>query len=122
MSRPIKIVAGGTETDGVLNDTATASLVYDALPITGRVNWWGDEIYFPVSITTGLEDGQETVDLGDIAYWPEGPALCLFMGRTPVSGGSEIRPASAVNVIGKMTDPKTLLGKVKSGERIVIRK
>ena len=122
MPTQIKITAGGIETEGILNDAKTATLICNALPITGRVNWWGEEIYFMISVRTGLEDGKETVSLGDIAYWPEGPALCLFLGKTPVSKGNEIRPASAVNVIGKLADVKVLPGKVRQGEKITIRK
>ena len=120
--RPIKITAGNIETEGVLNDTKAATIVYNALPITGKVNWWGEEIYFMISVKTGPENGKETVNLGDIAYWPEGPALCLFLGKTPISNGNEIRPASAVNIIGKVSDIKALLGKVRQGEKITIRR
>ena len=68
------------------------------------------------------EDGKEKVALGDIAYWPEGPALCIFLGKTPISRGNEIRPASAVNIIGKIKDVNTLLKKVKDGDEITLKK
>jgi hypothetical protein len=116
------IAAGDIETDGELNDSRTATLIYDALPITGKVNWWGEEIYFMISVRTAIENGKETVSLGDIAYWPEGPALCLFLGKTPVSKGNEIRPASTVNVIGRVNDVKALLGKVRQGDKITVRR
>jgi hypothetical protein len=122
MPKRIRITSGNIETTGTLNDTKTAALIYEALPITSTVSWWGDEIYFTVPVKTGLEDGKETVNLGDIAYWPEGPAMCLFLGKTPISKGNEIRPASAVNVVGKLTDIKALVGKVKQGEKITIRR
>lgn len=122
MPRQIKINAGNIETEGVLNDTQTATLIYDTLPITGKVNWWGEAVYFMISVSTGIENGKKTVSLGDIAYWPEGPALCLFLGKTPISKGKEIKPASAVNVIGRVADVKALLGKVRQGEKITIRK
>ena len=120
--RPIKIAAGDIETDGVLNDSRTATLIYDALPITGKVNWWGEEIYFMIPARTGIENGKETVSLGDIAYWPEGPALCLFLGKTPISRGSEIKPASAVNIIGRVSNVKALLSKVRQGQKITVRR
>ena len=122
MNRQIKIVAGSIEAGGWLNETHTARMVFDALPITSEANMWGDEIYFYISLQTGLENGKETVSLGDIAYWPEGPALCIFLGKTPISRGNEIRPASAVNIIGKITDIKSLLGKVKDSEKITLRR
>jgi uncharacterized protein len=122
MSKEIKIAVGGIEADATLNDTKTAKMVFDALPITSEANIWGDEIYFIVSLKTGLENGKETVALGDIAYWPPGPALCIFLGKTPVSRGNEIRPASAVNVIGKIKDINTLRRKVEDGEKITLKK
>ncbi|MCX6003286.1 MAG: cyclophilin-like fold protein [Chloroflexi bacterium] len=122
MNRQIKIVVGGIEVEGWLNKSDTARMVFDALPITSEANLWGDEIYFYVSLQTALEDGKETVALGDIAYWTEGPALCIFLGKTPISRGNEIRPASAVNIIGKISGIKSLLGKVKDGSKITVRR
>jgi hypothetical protein len=122
MDKAIKIVVGGIEADATFNDTKTAQMVFDTLPITSKANLWGDEIYFYVSLETELEDRKETVALGDIAYWPEGPALCIFLGKTPISRGNEIRPASAVNVIGKIKDVTKLFKKVKGGEKIMLRR
>ena len=42
------------------------------------------------------------VDVGDLAYWPPGRAFCIFFGPTPVSRGTACRPASPVNVVGKI--------------------
>ncbi len=89
MNKDVKIVVGDIEADATLNDTRTAKLIFDNLPITSEANIWGDEIYFYVSLKTGIEDGKETVALGDIACWPEGPALCIFPGKTPISRGNE---------------------------------
>jgi hypothetical protein len=69
-----------------------------------------------------LRIGKKQWLLGDIAYWPEGPALCIFLGKTPISRGNEIRPASAVNVIGKIKDVTKLFKKVKDGEKIMLRR
>ena len=122
MSKEFKIVVGGIEAEAVLNDTQTAQLVYDALPITGEASLWGDEIYFDVNLEAAEENGKETVALGDIALWLAGPALCIFLGRTPVSRGNEIRPASTVNIIGKIKDVSTLYRKVKAGQKITFRR
>ena len=113
--RKIIITAGDLLVNATLNETATADLVWDALPITGSGTIWGDEIYFRTDIVVGAENGQEIVDMGALAYWPPGQALCLFFGPTPMSVGEEIRPASAVNVIGKIEGDPTLLKVVTSG-------
>ena len=122
MSKEFKIVVGGIEAEATLNDTRTAQMVYDALPITGKANLWGDEIYFDVNLEAEEENGKETVALGDIALWLAGPALCIFLGKTPISRGDEIRPASTVNIIGKIKDVSVLYRKVKAGEKITFRK
>ena len=122
MSTDIKIIVGGIEVDGWLNETDTASKVLDAMPITGKVNLWGDEIYFAIPVDTGPEDAGETVSVGDIAYWPQGSAICIFLGKTPISRGDEVRPISPVNIIGGIEGVEKLLGKVKQGEEIIIRR
>ena len=120
MGREIKITVGELEVKAWLNETNTATKLLDILPISSRVNLWGEEIYFPIPLDTGLENEKEIVALGDIAYWPQGKALCIFFGKTPVSRGEEIRPASPVNVIGRIEGEPKLLGKVKQGEKITI--
>jgi len=109
MPTPITIQAGEVELAGELNDTDTARQIAEALPIEARANTWGDEIYFEIPVDAPLENGQEVVEVGDLGYWPPGRAFCLFFGPTPMSRGDEVRPASPVNVVGKMFgDPKVL--------------
>ena len=122
MRTEIRITAGGLETDGWLNETDTAGKVAEILPITGTVNLWGDEIYFSIPVETGLENARETVSIGDIAYWPEGKAMCIFLGKTPISRGDEVRPLSAVNVIGGIEGVEGLVGRVKQGDKITVRR
>lgn len=120
MSRNIRITAGLVEMDAVLNDTDTAQAVWNALPITAAANTWGDEIYFGIPVNADLEQGQEVVDLGDLGYWPPGRAFCIFFGPTPASRGDEIRPASAVTVIGRVSGNATLFKQVRAGTTITI--
>ncbi len=122
MKRKIKIIAGKLELEAWLNDTKTAARVFEALPITSTVNTWGDEIYFTIPVDTAPEAARELVSLGDIAYWPPGKAMCIFFGKTPISKGDEIRPASPVNIIGRVEGDLKTLKKVKDGEEIIIRK
>ena len=102
MKREIKIKVRDMEVKAWLNETDTATKVFEILPVTSSVDIWGDEIYFSIPVEAGLGDTRETVDLGDIAYWPQGNALCLFFGMTPVSGVDEIRPVSPVNIIRRI--------------------
>ena len=120
--RRIRIRAGDVEVTAVLGSTATADLVWESLPLEASGSIWGDEIYFSTSIVAAEEDSREVVDIGDLAYWPPGKALCLFFGPTPASRGDEIRPASAVNVFGKIESDPTILKKVSPGSRVVVEK
>ena len=122
MKRKIKITVGKLELEAWLNETKTAAKVFEALPITSTVNTWGDEIYFTIPVDAKSEDAKELVNLGDIGYWPPGKAMCIFFGKTPISRGDEIRPASPVNIIGKVEGDYKLLRKVKEGEEIIIRR
>jgi len=87
-----------------LKNTPTAQKILAILPIEGSVNVWGEEIYFDIPLNADLEaDAREKVEVGDLGYWPAGPAFCIFFGPTPMSNEGEIRPASAVNIIGRVT-------------------
>ncbi len=118
MAKKIRIEAGGVNAEAELNDTETARLIWDALPVEARANTWGDEVYFDFPVTTGLENAVEVVEIGDLGYWPQGPAFCIFFGPTPMSKGDEIRPASAVNVVGKVLGDATVFRAVSGGETV----
>jgi hypothetical protein len=120
MGKKIRITAGTIEAEAELNDTRTAQATWEALPIKGRVNLWGDEIYFSIPLKLKLEAGQELVSLGDLGYWPEGNAFCIFFGPTPVSQGDEIRPASPVTVFGKVIGDATVFKNVVARTKITV--
>ena len=116
----VRISAGAAQVTAQLNDTETARAVISALPIRAAANTWGDEIYFGIPVEAGLERGQDIVDMGDLGYWPPGRAFCIFFGPTPASRGDEIRPASAVTVIGKIDGDPAIFKQVHSGAQVTI--
>lgn len=118
----IAIDIGGRQFAAQLNDSETAARVAAALPIDGRVSTWGEEIYFSIPVDAGEERAVETVDPGDIGYWPPGKAFCIFFGPTPMSSGGEIRPYSAVNLIGKLLADLEPLRGIQDGEKVLVRK
>ena len=123
MPKHIKIKLGEIEVEAELNDSTTAGLVWKTLPIETDFNTWGDEIYFSIPVQAELEDGQSVVALGDLGYWPPGQAFCIFYGQTPMSTPDEIRPASPVNVIGRVGGDFTVFKKaVHSADRIRVEK
>jgi uncharacterized protein len=118
--RRIRITAGSVKADAVLDDSNTAQAVWDALPLSIPGDTWGDEIYFGIPVKAKPERPQETVEMGDLGYWPPGSAFCIFFGRTPASRGHEIRPASPVNVFGRVLGDPTAFKKVSAGTPIRI--
>jgi hypothetical protein len=98
----------------------TANAIISSLPIEGKTNLWGDEIYFSIPVDTPIENGKSVVELGDIAYWPPGNAFCIFFGLTPMSRRDEIRPASSVNVFGRIIGDSKVFKKVQNGEEVKI--
>lgn len=120
MARQIKITAGDVTAIATLNETNMANAIWEACPIQSVARTWGDEIYFEIPVEAPGENLQPTVEMGDIAYWPPGPAFCIFFGPTPMSSGDEIRPASPVSVFGKIEGDPTIFKKVKSGTPITV--
>ena len=121
--RQIKITAGGVSALGTLNDSATADAIWEALPISAKANTWGDEIYFAIPVQAAQEaDASDVVEMGALAYWPPGTAFCIFFGKTPASGGDEIRAASAVNSVGKIEGDATVFKQVAGGSTVTIEK
>ena len=100
----------------------TADEIWNALPIEARANRWGEEIYFSTNVKASLENAQEVVDVGEIAYWPPGKAFCIFFGRTPASTDDRPRAASAVNVFGKALGDISRFKTVRDGEKIIIER
>ena len=123
MERKIKIIAGNIIAEASLINTSTADAIWNVLPLESKCNLWGDEIYFTVPVSHKLEkEACEIVEKGDLAYWPQGPAFCIFFGPTPISKGDEIKPASAVNVFGKVVGDPTIFKHIISDTPVRVEK
>jgi hypothetical protein len=121
MPQKIRITAGKVQVEAQLNDSLTADSVAGVLPIKAKGQRWGGEIYFAIPVEAELEAGsRDVVEAGELGYWPTGNAFCIFFGKTPASRKNEIRAASAVNILGKITGDLSDLWNVPDGANILI--
>ncbi len=117
----IKIKSKDKEIIAELYDNKTAKAIASILPLKARARRWGDEIYFPVPIEIEAENPKAIVKKGELGFWLEGKCFCIFFGKTPISESDEaIRPASEVNVFGKIVSGMELLRSVEEGDEIHI--
>ncbi len=104
-------------------DTPTAKAIVAALPLTSAVLTWGEEVYFDVPVDVPREpDARAVITPGEIAYWPQGPAIAIGFGRTPISKGDETRLASPCNVFAKAVGSVKVLSKIKTGVEVKVSK
>ena len=119
----ILISIGDSSLKAELLDTPTARLILQLLPLEGRANTWGEEIYFEIPLETGLEqEARADVEVGELGYWPTGCAFCIFFGPTPMSNGEKPVAASSVNVFGRVMEDCSILKSVSGGAQISVTK
>lgn len=119
----IVITIGEIQLYAELNETYTASKIYEALPIKGRGNTWGEEIYFSTPVEAPLEESaRDLLEPGELGYWPDMQAFCIFYGPTPASRGEEIRAAGPVNVFGKIKGDLAPLKAIKEPVVVIVER
>ncbi|HLD57378.1 MAG TPA: cyclophilin-like fold protein [archaeon] len=117
----IKIKFDTFEVEGELDSNKAAGDIIKFLPLEGKANLWGGEVFVELPEMLPYPGEAEEVEVGDIAYWQEGPAICFFFGETPGSFTDKPRPHSPVVVIGKLENPEPLKY-LKAGVKIRVEK
>jgi hypothetical protein len=123
MARRLLIVCPAAELRAEVTDEnpRTTEAICSSLPMGGAARRWGKEVYFYVELRVPLENGRQALEVGEIGYWPEGPAIAIFFGPTPSSIGKEPRAYSDVNVFARLVDDPAVLDEVREGDRVEIR-
>ena len=119
--REIVIRAGKVAIRARLLKTPTADRIWAALPIYARAQMWGHEVYFHAPVSSDCEaEARDVVHAGEIAFWPDGDAIAIGFGPTPVSRRGEIRMASPCNIWALALDDVSSLKSVHPGEEVAV--
>ncbi len=119
----IRFEMGGVSLEAELLDTPTAKAIAAKLPISSQAMIWGEEVYFEIPVKAAREkDAKAVVTPGEIAYWPDGHAIAIGFGRTPISQGDETRLASPCNIWAKALGDVRTLKAVRAGAKIEVKK
>jgi hypothetical protein len=122
MMTRFRLVSGAIALEGSVTDEnpRTAGIIIESLPIEGRANRWGEEVYFDTALDIPEETGRQDVEVGEVAFWPAGRAIAIFFGRTPVSVSERPRAYENVNVFGRLEGEVKSLSRVEGGDVVLL--
>jgi uncharacterized protein len=121
--RQLRMSIGDVVIVAELLETPTADALYAAAPFEARASTWGDEVYFTTPVAPPREaDARAVVEPGELAFWPDGDAVAIGFGRTPISQGDECRLASPCNICGRVQGDVKALRSVRAGAAIRVER
>jgi hypothetical protein len=121
--RQLKITVSDLPIRAELLDTPTAAALYAAAPFDSVASTWGDEVYFGTPVSCAREaDARSVVEPGELAFWPDGDAIAIGFGCTPISRGDECRLAGPCNIWGRALDDVRALRTVPAGAAIRVER
>ena len=119
MAGMIKIKSHDIELKASLLDTSLAKKIHSKLPMEVSAETWGDEYYFEIPIEHELSEGTLELNVGDLAFWPDGRCFCIFFGPTPLSFSEKPVAASEVEVFGKIEGDAKLLSLIDPNQILI---
>jgi len=121
MEKKIQIVIEDSVFEAVLNDSSAAEHLWNRLPLEIFMSRWGEEYYGDCGMSLELDkSAREIMEVGEVAFWPPGNALCFFFGPTPVSTDSRPKAASDVIPLGNITGDIGLLKTFGSSVKVSV--
>ncbi|NLI73200.1 MAG: hypothetical protein GX369_00290 [Euryarchaeota archaeon] len=122
MTKHISLIIGDSDYIIELNDTDAANAIWLSAPFEARTNAWGGEIYFEIPVDAELENGKKVLEPGEVAYWPQGRAMCVFYGPTPISKNGKPEAISEVTPIGRLVGDPYRFESVGDRMKVLIRR
>ncbi len=117
MIRKIAIKFKDTEVEAELLEKErpkTCEAIWNALPFEAVVEKWKEEIYFEIPVKVKLENPTAKTTAGDVCYWPDGPAFCVFFGKS--------QPIGPVSTFAVITEGIEDFRELRAGDRIIVEK
>jgi hypothetical protein len=122
MGNRILLLIGRSDLVVELNGSDTANAIWLAAPFESYTNAWGEEIYFEIPVDVKLEHGRKVLEAGEVAYWPEGRALCIFFGPTPISKGKDPEAISEVTPVGRLVGDPSRFEATGDRQKVLVRR